>query len=288
MSEITASGWPSTPEKAARQDSPTGAAGRQAWIRDRVHEQGSITVDQVVATLGVSKMTVHRDLDALEASGVLRKVRGGATALRSSLFESDLRFRLTAAHDAKMAIGREAARFIEPGQVVMCDESTTALMALEAIDPREALTVVTNCVRTITFVRDSTRFRLLGLGGTYASNYEAFLGHLCELMISNIYCDVLLASCSALKGVSTYHQDPQVVGVKRAMLQSAPTRLLLADSTKFGNGAIYRMGSVSDFTHLITDDLTPPGALADIRDAGVEVILAPTNKSLSGEGSANV
>lgn len=288
MSEIASQGSALASHSGAQQGNPTGASQRQAWIRDHVHDQGSISVDQVVAALGVSKMTVHRDLDALEASGVLRKVRGGATALRSSLFESDLHFRLTTAHDAKVAIGREAAKFIEPGQVVMCDESTTALTALQEIDPKEALTVITNCVRTITFVRESTKFRLLGLGGTYASNYEAFLGHLCELMISNIYCDVLLASCSAMNGVSTYHQDPLVVGVKRAMLQSAPTRLLLVDSSKFGNGAIYRMGSVREFTHLITDDQTPEDALTEIRDAGVEVIVAQTRRSTASESDSHV
>ena len=94
------------------------AVDRQSLIRDRVHSEGSVTVDQLVSVLGVSRMTVHRDLDMLETEGVLRKVRGGATALRSSLFESDFPYRLTASVAAKEAIGRAAARFVEGGQAV--------------------------------------------------------------------------------------------------------------------------------------------------------------------------
>ena len=44
-----------------------------------VTEHGSVQVDDLVKMLGVSKMTVHRDLDALEVDGRLRKVHGGAT-----------------------------------------------------------------------------------------------------------------------------------------------------------------------------------------------------------------
>ena len=81
------------------------AAARHQLITDRVRMDGSVTVDELVRATGVSRMTVHRDLDALETEGVLRKVRGGATATRSSIFESDLQYRLTTAVEAKAAIG---------------------------------------------------------------------------------------------------------------------------------------------------------------------------------------
>jgi DeoR/GlpR family transcriptional regulator of sugar metabolism len=109
----------------------TSAVDRQSLIRDRVHSEGSVTVDQLVSLLGVSRMTVHRDLDVLEADAVLRKVRGGATALRSSLFESDFPFRLTSSVAAKNAIGRAAATFVDGGQAVICDESTTTMAGSE-------------------------------------------------------------------------------------------------------------------------------------------------------------
>ncbi len=254
---------------------PAGARERQNWIRDIVHADGSTTVDHLVNALGVSKMTVHRDLDVLESSGVLRKVRGGATARRSSLFESDLPFRLNTAQQAKEAIGREAARFVEPGQAIMCDESTTALAALRHLDPREAFTVITNCAMTTSYVTEQTGFRLIGLGGDYVARYQAFLGILCEQMIAGIYSDVLFASCSAIQGAHTFHQDPQIVGVKRAMLRSAPVRVLLVDSSKMDTGAIYRLGLIREFTHVVTDEGAPASSIDLMREEGVEVVVAP-------------
>jgi len=257
----------------------TSAANRQSLIRDRVHSEGSVTVDQLVSVLGVSRMTVHRDLDALEAASVLRKVRGGATALRSSLFESDFPFRLTASMAAKDAIGQAAARFIEGGQAVICDESTTTMAALRAIDASEAITVITNCFPLMQYVNESTKHRLIGLGGDYVARYQAFLGIVCEQAITNVYADVLLASCSAVRGSSTYHQDQQIVAVKRAMIRSAPTRLLLLDSSKVGVGALYHLGEIRDFTHLITDEGTPEALLDQAREDGLEVVVAPVHNS---------
>jgi len=257
----------------------TSAANRQSLIRDRVHSEGSVTVDQLVSELGVSRITVHRDLDALEADAVLRKVRGGATALRSSLFESNFPFRLTASVAAKDAIGRAATRFVEGGQAVICDESTTTMAALRAIEASEAITVITNCFPLMQYVNESTKHRLIGLGGDYVARYQAFLGIVCEQAITNVYADILLASCSAVRGSSTYHQDQQIVAVKRAMIRSAPTRLLLLDSSKVGVGALYHLGQIRDFTHLITDDGTPEALLDKARDDGLEVVVAPVHNS---------
>ncbi len=255
------------------------AADRQSLIRDRVHSEGSVTVDQLVSLLGVSRMTVHRDLDVLEADAVLRKVRGGATALRSSLFESDFPFRLTSSVAAKNAIGRAAATFVDGGQAVICDESTTTLAALRAIEAGESITVITNCFPMMQYVNESTKHRLIGLGGDYVTRYQAFLGIVCEQAITNVYADVLLASCSAVRGSSTYHQDQQIVAVKRAMIKSAPTRLLLLDSSKVGVGALYHLGEIGDFTHLITDDGTPETLLDQARESGLEVVVAPVLES---------
>jgi DeoR/GlpR family transcriptional regulator of sugar metabolism len=255
------------------------AVDRQSLIRDRVHSEGSVTVDQLVSLLGVSRMTVHRDLDVLEADAVLRKVRGGATALRSSLFESDFPFRLTSSVAAKDAIGRAAAKFVEGGQAVICDESTTTMAALRAIEASESITVITNCFPMMQYVNESTKHRLIGLGGDYVTRYQAFLGIVCEQAITNVYADVLLASCSAVRGSSTYHQDQQIVAVKRAMIKSAPTRLLLLDSSKVGVGALYHLGEIGDFTHLITDDGTPVTLLDQARESGLEVVVAPVLES---------
>lgn len=252
---------------------------RRAAIRDLVHEEGPVTVDQLVRLLGVSRMTVHRDLDALESEGVLRRVRGGATASGSSLFESDLPFRMTSAVAAKHAIGRKAAQMVEGGSAVILDESTTAFAALRAFENRVPVSVITNFLPAMQYVITSTPHRLIALGGDFVPRYQSFLGIICEQAISGVYADILLASCSAIRGLEMYHQDQQIMGTKRAMLASAPTRVLLVDSSKVNVGAIYRLGAISEFTHLITDEGISPEFADKVSDQGVQVIIAPLTNS---------
>jgi DeoR/GlpR family transcriptional regulator of sugar metabolism len=255
---------------------------RRSYIRELIHREGSVSVDNLVDTLNVSRMTVHRDLDALEAEHVLRKVRGGATATRSSLFESDWPYRSTASAEAKHAIGRRAAELIEGGMAVLLDESTTALSALQQADVAEPLTVITNCYPAIAYVTSQTSHRLIVLGGDYVPRYQAFLGMVCEQAIRSLYADILLASCSAIRGLGLFHQDQQIVGAKRAMLAASPTRILLADSSKFNIGAIYHLGTIGEFTHLVTDDRIDPSFVAQVEDEGVQVVIAQVPSADNG------
>ncbi len=264
---------------------PRSAVSRHQLIRDKVLVEGSVTVDDLASITGVSRMTVHRDLDALESEGVLRKVRGGATAMRSSIFESDLQYRLTTAVEAKEMIGRAAVPFIEVGQAVIFDESTTALAALRVVNPLEPITVITNCMPTMDFVISNTRHQLIGLGGDYVARYQAFLGILCQQTISSVSADVLVASCSAVLGNATLHQDSRIVEVKRAMIAAAPVRLLLLDSTKINMRAIYQLGRIQDFTHVITDVGAPAPFVDQVRQLGVEVVVAGGTEPVDETGS---
>jgi DNA-binding MarR family transcriptional regulator len=124
------------------------SAGRHR--RDRVAaallERGSVTIEGLMAELGASRMTVHRHLDALEALGLLRKVRGGATAARSTLFESSVEYRRRIATREKEAIAEAALSLVAPGQAVMLDESTTMLPLARRLPSVGPLTVISDFV----------------------------------------------------------------------------------------------------------------------------------------------
>src|SRR5215211_4848901 len=100
---------------------------RRERIAEIVLTNESVSARDLASRFDVSVMTVHRDLDELERQGVLRKVRGGATPQPSSLFESNVRYRLTLAMTEKQALARAAIDQVESGQSVMIDESTTGL-----------------------------------------------------------------------------------------------------------------------------------------------------------------
>ena len=85
-----------------------GSIRRQEQIAEYVLRQGSVSAKDLASLLGVSLKTVHRDLDELERQGVLRKLHGRATAQPSSLFESNVRYRLKTATVEKVALSVRA------------------------------------------------------------------------------------------------------------------------------------------------------------------------------------
>ena len=99
---------------------------RRQEIINLLVESRAVELDDIAARFGVSKMTVHRDLDDLERAGVLRKVRGGATIDAGTQFESDFRFRELQEADVKRALAETAADLVEPGMTVMIDDGSMA------------------------------------------------------------------------------------------------------------------------------------------------------------------
>jgi DeoR/GlpR family transcriptional regulator of sugar metabolism len=247
---------------------------RQERITRSVLAQGSVTVEGLMSELGVSRMTVHRDLDELETEGILRKVRGGATAERSSRFESDVQYRLRSALREKEAIAEAAAGLVELGQSVFLDESTTVLPLARRLAAAQGFTIITNFEPVIERFGTARGTRLIGLGGEYHPRYASFYGIHCERMIASLRADVAFISPSAIEGLVAYNQDELVVTTKRAMMAAATRRVLLADHTKIDRAALHKLGEVTEFDHLVTDDGIAPAALEALRDAGIDVRIA--------------
>ncbi|GAA1015116.1 DeoR family transcriptional regulator [Acrocarpospora pleiomorpha] len=251
-------------------------SARLTWIQEQLVEHGHVTVSHVAHALRVSRMTVHRDFDVLHERGVLRKVRGGATAARSSSFESEASYREGAARIQKHAIAKAAAGLVAPGNVILLDESTTALGLVQRLKPTDAVTVVTNFQLAIDQLIAKPEIRLITVGGDYQPRYRATMGTLAERFLADVHADILFASCTGLHNGDLYHQDQQIVAIKRRMLASATTRVLLLDSSKLGQVALYRVCSVSEFTHVVVDDAVSARDIAALRDAGLTVHVAKT------------
>ena len=266
-----------TPDDAIEAHGPEhtqSKAARLEYISTSVNRQGFVNVDELVATLGVSRMTVHRDLDELQRIGALRKVRGGASAHRSTQYESDLPFRITTAVAEKKRIAAAAVELANDGDVIIIDDSTSALELLPLLAQRNAITVITNFIPAMQQLTHHPGVSMIGLGGQYVSRYSAFLGLICENNLAGLYADVLFASTSSMRGTVLYHQDQRVVATKRAMISAAQRRVLLLDHTKIGHGALYRLCDVSDFTHVVVDENVDESLVKVIEEHGVTVLVA--------------
>jgi DeoR/GlpR family transcriptional regulator of sugar metabolism len=255
---------------------PTAPAGRrnrpgerQAEIAEYVVAHGSISANELAEMFHVSQMTVHRDLDELERRGVVRRYRGGVSAQASSVFESNVAYRLRAGRDAKVAMARHARTLIEPGMAVMLDDSTTTLELARLLEDLTPLTVITNFLETIKLLTAVRGIRLIALGGEYAPTHDSFLGVPCIEAIEALRVDLLFASTSAVSGNYAYHQEQEIVLVKRAMIAAARRSVLMVDHTKLGKAALHRLAPLSDVDLVITDGQAPEDALREMRENGI-------------------
>ncbi len=253
-------------------------AQRQEQITDYVMRQSFVRVQELVDLFGVSLMTIHRDLDELAAQGVLRKVRGGATVLPSTLFESDVRYRLNTALKEKEAIAEAALSYVEPGQAVLLDASTT-ILALSRLLPRVApLTVITNCLTIIQELSKVKDIDLISLGGNFFPKHDAFTGVICEQAIGALHANILFMSTPAISNNVIYHQSQELVKVKRAMMGSASKRILLIDHSKLGKVALHRQADLGEFDLVIVDAGVDEAQLNELHEAHIPVQVVPYNQ----------
>lgn len=239
---------------------------RQQRITDFVIDHGQAQLADLVRLTGVSHMTVHRDVDELARRGVLRKFRGGVSALPSTVFESNAEYRLSAHVEAKAAIAKRALRLVEPGMSVLLDDSTTALALARLLPEAVPLTVATNYLRAVDVLKDVDDIRLICLGGDYSRTHDAFVGMPCLEAVERITVDVAFVSTSAMNVGMTFHQEPEIVMVKRAMLASAVSKVLLMDSSKMPRAALHRLAPLSDYDRLVVDEGVSDGLVKELRE----------------------
>ncbi len=253
---------------------PPRQADRQRAISEAVMAEGAIRIEQLAERFGISLMTVHRDLDELESRGLLRKSRGVATALASSLVESSDVYRAGQQVAAKRALARAALEHIEPGQSVFLDDSTTVLEVARLLSGKAPLTAITNVLTVMNELQGVRGISLVALGGNFYNWCSAFMGRMTNEAIAKLRADVFVMSTAAVTDDACFFQTPETVDTKRAMFDSAARRILLVDHTKFTKRAMHEMARLDEFDVVIVDAQTDRSEIARLRKAGVTIVTA--------------
>lgn len=155
---------------------------RDAAILELLTTKGKTEVAALSAVLGVSEVTVRKDLDALQAKGLVQRVHGFATLANPN----DVGGRLAYHYEEKRLIAREAAKLVSNGSTIMIESgSCCALLARELADTKEGVTIVTNSAFVANYVRDSARVTCTLLGGTYQRDSQVVVGPLVRACAQN-------------------------------------------------------------------------------------------------------
>jgi len=168
--------------------------------------------------------------------------------------------------EMKQELARAAVSMVEPGAAVFLDASTTCSEVAELLPGAAPLTVITNARGVIERLRGEHNIDLICVGGTYSQIFDAYLGVVTENALHTLRADLLFLSTSAVRGLTGYHQDQQVIRTNRAMMEAADRRVMLVDHTKFGKSALNRFADLTEFDAVMTDR----GVGTDVRNALLE------------------
>jgi len=248
---------------------------RRLRILERVAEDQTIQVGALAAELGVSEMTIRRDIRRLERDGFLRRTYGGATAhLTRSL---DLAFNARALQRAseKRLIGMTATRLVDGGaRCVYVGIGTTAEQFARYLPARPDLTVVTASL-PIASLLGTRPVRVVSLGGTVRRDELSCVGPAALATLARYRFDLAVigtAGISARAGLTELDEDD--AAVNRRVVELAQRIVVIADGSKVGSIAMAVVAPVGHGMLVVTDASAPPAELDALRAPGVDVRIA--------------
>lgn len=256
-----------------------GTRERRAKIVELVVQSEQVDVTELAKMFGVSDTSIRRDLTVLENLSRLRRIHGGAVATHVAGRDTIVAIKQREHQEQKRRIAELAASLISPGNVVLFDSGTTvAQVAARLPGPLRtagAVTVVTHSLLVVEQLAARETGDLICLGGLFLPDYQAFVGPQTVANLRGLFADVALVGCDGLTleaGITTPHVLIAEVGA--AMAARARRVVALADSSKLGRTGLTTIVPLVDVDVLVTDRDASPQLVAQIRESGVEVLLA--------------
>ncbi len=245
---------------------------RHQHILALLEQRGTASITELTDILGVSHMTIRRDVGKLEQEGLLVSVSGGVRSINRLSSEPSHLVKSTLYSDEKSAIGRLAAENIPQQCCIYLDAGTTTLALAKEILHRDDLQIVTNDFEITRLLINSSQCGVIHTGGTLCRENRSATGESAARTLLNLAIDMAFISTSSwdLRGIFT--PDERKISVKRAASQVSAKKILLSDSSKFNQAATYMALPLSVFDTVISDNHLPESACAYLTQHGAKVL----------------
>ncbi|WP_406677987.1 DeoR/GlpR family DNA-binding transcription regulator [Moorella sp. ACPs] len=251
------------------------SAQRRKIIIDKINSGMPLSVSELSRELGVSPMTIRRDLSSLEKEGLLTRTHGGAVPVGGgSEEEPSFDEKLNRFPAEKLAIARKAAELIKDGDTILLNAGTTVTALARLLKDRQNLTVVTNTVNIAMELAQSEGINLVLTGGNMRTRSYAMVGTLTERVLREIHVQKAFLG---VNGISIEHglTTPNMTEAhtNSLMIKAADEIIVLADHSKIGRVTLSRFAPIEAVSTLITDRAAPPDFIEELVRRGIEVIV---------------
>jgi len=252
------------------------ARQRQAFILDRVREDGAVRVADLVRELGVSDMTVRRDLEILDERGLLEKVHGGATSIAgSAVFEPGFAVKSSLQQAEKDAIADAAVGLAEPGMAVAVSAGTTTFALAQRLANVPGITVVTNSIPVADVLHRAGRSdQTIILTGGVRTPSDALVGPFAVAALRTVHVDLVFVGVHGMDPRSGF-TCPNLLeaDTDRALIEAGRRLVVVTDHSKWGVVGISSIARFDQADVLVTDAGLSPEARVILSAAVRELII---------------
>jgi len=249
---------------------------RRAMIFERLQRDGKVNLVSLADELGVSSMTVRRDLHVLRDQGIATISAGTAHLINQSASSplGQTSVKIASHGDQKQAIGRAAAQLVDDGDTIIVDCGSTTLQLLKYLGEKR-VTIITNSIPVAGIAGNMPTVKLIYAPGEYSIDSTGMVGPLTVDFFQTVRADKAFIGAHGFDAQGGVNEP--VLGdatAKRAMLDATRLSYLMADSSKYGNVHLMALSRLSDFSCVITDSNFPQEKRAELEAACNEVIYA--------------
>jgi len=237
-----------------------------------IAEHGTATIKELSVKYQVSEMTIHRDLNYLEATGRIQKTYGGVV-ISDSFIETDFDRRLQMNRKSKEAIGSAAADLVENGDSLLMDPSSTVYTMLPSLMKKTDLTIVTTSIMLLSRLSNHPGIELFSTGGFVYNDTGGLIGPTAIHFVENIHVDkCFLGATGITSQVGTMDPIAFIVELKKAMAKAANEIIMLVDYSKFGRLSRFNLLPFSEIDLIVTDADGNSPQVKEISNLGVEFL----------------
>lgn len=222
-------------------------------IIKEIKKNGIVSVNELTKKLGVTRMTIGRDLKLLEDSNILKRTHGGAVKNDdTSLIELTHLQKKNINILKKEEIGKLASEYIENGDIIFIGASTTNEFLLKHVKNKR-IRVITNSFYIFDKFKSEENFEMILTGGSWREKSGAFIGEVVNKMLSELKVDKCFIGANGIKNNEITNSNKEEALLQKIIMKNSKKNFILIDSNKFDLKDLYIFCETKDIDAIITD-----------------------------------